>query len=53
MSKLLLKIKGTYPYIDVLKIEKQLLKDLENNGFAIIDDRFDVYEIDDSKGADE
>ena len=49
MGKLILKLKMTLPYTDTLEIENQILKDLDTNGFAIIDDRFDVYELDEKE----
>ena len=33
-------------------IEAQIKRDLHENGFVILDDRFDLYEIDIPEGAD-
>lgn len=53
MSKLLLKPAVMLPRDDLDRIEDQIVNDLEKNGFAIIPPIFEVYEIEDPKGADE
>lgn len=45
MSKLILKLKVHLPYPEIERLEDCIKKDLEQNGFAIIDDKFDIYEI--------
>ena len=45
MSKLILKVKEHLPYAEIERLEEQIKKDLEKNGFAIVDDCIDIYEI--------
>ena len=49
MSKLILKLKGIHPLVDRTNIENQILNDLEKNGFVLLDDSFEVYEIDEKE----
>lgn len=52
MSKLILKPTIMIPQDDLDRIEEQIARDLERDGFAIIPPIFEVYEIDDPKGVD-
>lgn len=45
MSKLILKLKQHLPYNEIERLEDCIKRDLDENGFAIIDDKFDIYEI--------
>lgn len=45
MSKLILKLKQKLPFPEIERLEEAIKNDLEKNGFAIIDDKFDIYEI--------
>lgn len=45
MSKLILKVKDKLPYNELLRLENTIKEDLQKNGFAVIDDRIDIYEI--------
>lgn len=49
MSKLIIKVKRVLRDDDRERLEFQLKKDLENNGFAVIDDNFEVYEIEEKE----
>ena len=45
MSKLILKVKPNLPYAEILRLEETIKNDLEKNGFAIVDNSIDIYEI--------
>ena len=45
MSKLILKVNRHLPYNELLRLEETIKEDLEKNGFAIIDNSIDIYEI--------
>lgn len=50
MSKLVIKVKKKMGDNDRERLEAQIKKDLDTNGFVVIDNNFDVYEI--NEGAD-
>ena len=50
MSKLILKVKDRLPCNELLRLEDAIKEDLEKNGFTIIDDRIDIYEIETGEG---
>lgn len=47
MSKLVIKLKCLTKVDDRERIEEWIKKDLKENGFVLIDDMFEVYEVDD------
>ena len=54
MGKLILKLKEYLPFNEIDRLEDAIKRDLDTNGFAIIDDKFDIYEIEteEKHGAD-
>lgn len=50
MAKLILKLKQRLPYDEIERLENRIKKELNENGFAVVDaDTVDIYEIDDDK----
>ena len=49
MKKLIIKCTGVMKPDDRDRLEENIKLDLERNGFALLDDRFEVYEIDTDK----
>lgn len=45
MAKILLHFRGHLPYDEIERFETRIKKELDENGFAIVDDNFDIYEI--------
>lgn len=45
MAKILLHFRGRLPYDEIERLEIRIKKELDENGFAIVDDNFDIYEI--------
>lgn len=46
MSRLVIKIKRKLRDSDREGIENSIKKDLDENGFVLLDDNFDIYELD-------
>jgi hypothetical protein len=46
MSRLVIKIKRTLRDSDREGIENTIKKDLDENGFVLLDDNFEVYDLD-------
>ena len=49
MKKVILKYDGVLIHDELERIEEQFKSDLEQNGFIVIDNRFEVIEFDDRK----
>ena len=45
MKKLIFKVNCMLSYDDMERLEQDIIKSLDKNGFAIIDNRIDIYEI--------
>lgn len=45
MAKVLLHLKRKLPYDEIERLEATIKKELDEYGFAIVDDNFDIYEI--------
>ena len=53
MKKLIIKMKGCLTVDDRERFETDLKKQLDENGFAVVDDWVDIYEIDDGNEAEQ
>lgn len=49
MKKLIIVCKGSIKPDELLRIEDQIKRDLDQHGFALLDDRYEVHEIDTDK----
>ena len=47
MSKVIFKIKGNYSFDTLERMEVQIKQSFEQNGFIIVDDKIDVFVIED------
>lgn len=49
MKKVVIKYKGLLRPEEVERVEAQLKQDLERNNFLLVDDKFDVFVVDDDE----